>query len=479
MVHRPPVQSVSWRRRAARAATALLVLAAGAAASRVGAGAPTLATITIDGNMGDWAAVLADPDNLYLDGPAGGLPDADSPSSSALDVDTFAYTWDAANLYFYLHRQASSSPLLYYWYFIDADNDGFMESGEPVVRIRWRGSNGATSVRLDTYSAADAILGDPIDAAGVHDGYTLPGTTINGPAIGNPRGGSADGLSVEAAVPWAVLGLFPGSAVTVHVASTASQGVLPTGVEDNLGGDNLYADLIFDPDRAATTTPGTVAVFAHTLTNNGNGAEVVDLTWTSAGGFTPVSVDFYADLDGSGTLTAGDVALGDTDGDGDPDTGPIAGMGAATSVLVAITTPAGSPVGSTATVIARAVSSNDPAVSDAVADAVTLSGPTLTLLKLADKGSALPGETITYTVTYTNAGDMDAQNVTLTDAAPAPAVYVAGSAAGAGMTITFSHDGGATFDASEAPPVTHVRWELAGALAPAVSGTVSFAVQVP
>jgi hypothetical protein len=74
---------------------------------------------------------------------------------------------------------------------------------------------------------------------------------------------------------------------------------------------------------------------------------------------------------------------------------------------------------------------------------------------------------------------MDAQNVTLTDAAPAPALYVAGSASGAGMTITFSHDGGATFDASEAPPVTHVRWELAGPLAPAASGTVTFAVQVP
>ncbi len=53
--------------RAVRMAAAAALLLAGPGAAPAVAGAPTLQTITIDGNMGDWAAVLSDPDNVYLD----------------------------------------------------------------------------------------------------------------------------------------------------------------------------------------------------------------------------------------------------------------------------------------------------------------------------------------------------------------------------------------------------------------------------
>lgn len=42
-------------------------------------GSFTLATIALDGDMSDWTAVLADPDNNVCDGPAGGLIDPDTP----------------------------------------------------------------------------------------------------------------------------------------------------------------------------------------------------------------------------------------------------------------------------------------------------------------------------------------------------------------------------------------------------------------
>ena len=51
-------------------------------------------------------------------------------------------------------------------------------------------------------------------------------------------------------------------------------------------------------------------------------------------------------------------------------------------------------------------------------------------------------------------------------------------AAGAGTTIEWSHDGGLTWNASEAPPVTHIRWTRAAALPPGGSGAVSFQVTV-
>jgi hypothetical protein len=124
-------RSGKWRA-AAAAATILLSSTQGAP---VFAGAPTLQTITIDGNMADWAAVLADPDNVYLDGPAGGLPDVDAPADPVLNLDTFAYTWDATNLYLYVHRQGTTTNIKYYWFFFDADNDGRMEQAEPVLRL--------------------------------------------------------------------------------------------------------------------------------------------------------------------------------------------------------------------------------------------------------------------------------------------------------------------------------------------------------
>lgn len=443
------------------------------------AGAPTLQTITIDGNMADWAAVLADPDNVTLDGPSGGLPDADAPADPVLDLDTFAYTWDATNLYLYIHRQGSTTSIKYYWFFFDADNDGRMEQGEPVLRLEWWGSNRRTALRRDSYDAADKVNGDLISSAGVFDGYTLPGKNINGYSTGNPNGGSTNGLAAEASISWANLGIPAGSALAVHVSSTRTLSAVPTDVIDNLGGDNWYTSVLIDPDRSAATTPGTNAVFVHTVTNTGNLADRFDLTWTSSGSFTPASVSFYNDADASGTLTPGDTLLTDTDADGAPDTGLLAGLNGVMRILAIVATPAGSPVGSTATIVLRARSSFDPTLTDIATDMLAIGGPTLTLLKSASRATAAPGDTIAYTVTYTNSGNLQAQNVFVTDAIPAPAVYVVGSATGAGAVVTYSHDGGATYDASQALPVTHLRWTLSAPLSAAASGSVGFTVQVP
>lgn len=442
------------------------------------AGTPTLTTITIDGNMSDWAGVLADPDNVFLDGPAGGLADMDLPSVSALDVDTVAYTWDPMNIYFYLHRQGTESAILYYWFFIDADNDGRFETGEPVLRVRWRGGNGNTGLRIDTYVAADPVNGDAV-AGGGHDGYVLPGTTSNGPAVANPTGGSPNGLAMETYIPWTTLGVPAGSPFTIHVSATITQQTFPTGIEDNLGGDNYYALVLLDPDRTVSAPPPAPAVLGHVLTNQGNIADTFELTWTSSGAFTPASVVFYADNDASGTLSAGDVPLSDTDGDGNPDTGLVAGLNTMVPLLAEVTPPGSASPGSTATITLRATSAYDATARDTAVDVITLSGPALTLVKSADKSAAAPGDLITYSITYTNSGNQDALSVVITDAVPAPAVYVQGSASGAGTAVTYSHDGGGTYDASDAAPVTHLRWSLPGPLSPSSPGTVTFAVRVP
>lgn len=47
-----------------------------------GDGQITLATIALDGDLADWAAIHADPDNNVCDGPSNGLTDRDAPVQS-------------------------------------------------------------------------------------------------------------------------------------------------------------------------------------------------------------------------------------------------------------------------------------------------------------------------------------------------------------------------------------------------------------
>ncbi|HKY31805.1 MAG TPA: DUF11 domain-containing protein [Candidatus Polarisedimenticolia bacterium] len=470
--------SLAPRRPRARAALAAVLLAA---VVRPAASAPTLATITVDGAFADWGPVLADPDNVVLDGPAGGLPDADGPSVPASrDVDTIAFTWDATFLYLYIHRRATAPEFNHFWLALDLDNDGLVPAGAPLVSVAWWGNNRRVDVTLDRYQAVAGGAGDAIvSAGGSHDGYELPGTRIPGQLQGTFTGGSPDGLTAEARISWAALGVAPGTAIQFHLSSTRRANEYPAGINDNAGGGTGYAGVLLDPDRSLTSPPGgPPLVIPHTAASTGNLADVLDLTWSSTGLFAPLSVAFHLDADGSGTLTPGDTPLADTDGDGLPDTGTLAPFAPAVPLLAVVALPTGATLGQTATVTLGARSSARPAVADSAVDVITIAQPSLTLLKSVDQPSVPPGGVLTYSVAYANTGSADALAVEVVDAVPPGTAYVAGSAAGTGMAISWSHDGGATFDASEAAPVTHVKWSRAAALPPDASGTVSFQVTV-
>jgi uncharacterized repeat protein (TIGR01451 family) len=99
-----------------------------------------------------------------------------------------------------------------------------------------------------------------------------------------------------------------------------------------------------------------------------------------------------------------------------------------------------------------------------------------------------PGETVVYTLNYKNEDAAPAQNMILVMPVPKEVVYVEGSVTGAPATVTFSADGGETYVArgrltvtekGVARPatngdITHVKWTLAGPVAPNGRGEVSF-----
>ncbi len=102
---------------------------------------------------------------------------------------------------------------------------------------------------------------------------------------------------------------------------------------------------------------------------------------------------------------------------------------------------------------------------------------------------AFPGDEIIFTTTYANISQEEAENVAVTNPVPEHMFYRTDSAEGEGTVITFSVDGGQTFDrpanlkitgedGKERPATpteyTHIRWMVRGALPPGKGGSVSF-----
>jgi len=109
--------------------------------------------------------------------------------------------------------------------------------------------------------------------------------------------------------------------------------------------------------------------------------------------------------------------------------------------------------------------------------------------RLVPAEKVLPGETVYYTITFTNTSDAVADNVVVTNPIAEELMYLDGSAFGPGMEIVFSVDGGETFAvadelnvtdngetrAAEAKDFTHVRWVMQNDLAAGAQGTARFA----
>lgn len=106
-----------------------------------------------------------------------------------------------------------------------------------------------------------------------------------------------------------------------------------------------------------------------------------------------------------------------------------------------------------------------------------------------------PGETIQYTLTYTNSGTEKATNVVISDPIPKGTSYISGSATETG-NLTFSVDGGKTFNKAAlltydanltggkkekrtagSDQYTDIRWVI-DTVEPGTSGKVSFRVKV-
>ncbi|WP_137896335.1 DUF11 domain-containing protein [Ramlibacter sp. 2FC] len=235
------------------------------------------------------------------------------------------------------------------------------------------------------------------------------------------------------------------------------------------------AALTLSADGARSVTPGGQVSHPHTLTNTGNGSDSFALAATQSGGFGFTSVSFYADANGDG------VADNATPVTATPALAP----GAAFRFVVVGTVPVSASSGQTNSLVLTATSGFDAAASASNTDTTTVStNAVIQVSKAIDLGRGAPGSgPRSYTLTYTNTGNVAATDLTLTDLLPSGMSYLPGSArwsASGGTALTddtaADDEGGISYDYNVSGPrrVTAVIASVGAG----VTGTLRFQVMV-
>ena len=122
---------------------------------------------------------------------------------------------------------------------------------------------------------------------------------------------------------------------------------------------------------------------------------------------------------------------------------------------------------------------------------VTEHGRSFSRLLPADK--VVPGDSVIYTIEVHNVGPTSIDSPTVTQPVPAHMMYLADSAVGPGAEVTYSVDGGASFDTPDtlkiaaangtvrvatAADYTHIRWQLKSLLKADSTAFVRFRARV-
>jgi uncharacterized repeat protein (TIGR01451 family) len=449
------------------------------------------------------------------------------------------FTWDATYLYLQLRIEGTATTGQHFYYLaFDTDNDGLMESNEPVLGIRWNTNTGGASALVGVY-VASAGGGDPMTSGGTVNGYALPGSVNFGAA---PAGvnGDADGNAtlLEARVTWAALGVSAGSAVRFRASSTTATNY-PAGATNLTESDHIgrcttlggaattqYANLTFQDAGAATShgavnvQPAATSYAAWRVTNTGNFSDTFNFTSTQVGQPHNPSVAYYQDVNQDGAFDVGDTLLTDgADAGSDVDSGALAVSGVR-YIIAAYTmqnTSCVAPAG-TATTTLVATSAFDTARNATVTDAHTIvRSPGIAIAKsttaFSDPVNSLvnpkriPGGVVTNSIVVSNSGKapIDADTVIVVDQIPAntelkltefgggPVQFVDGATA-SGLTYTFTALGSMTDDVDFStdgsdwtlvptpdgngvdPAVNHLRIRPKGTMGCNITGAPSFTV---
>jgi uncharacterized repeat protein (TIGR01451 family) len=248
--------------------------------------------------------------------------------------------------------------------------------------------------------------------------------------------------------------------------------------------DNLYETTATVQSKSQGSLSGSASSYTLQFQNDGNATDSISITGGASGsGFTVQYLDDSA-VDRTAAVTGAGYTI----------TGLTAGS---VKIWTLNVTPATTVFGGTAyTTFITATSAADTAKKDQVKAITSSTSANITLLKNADKGTAKPGEDISYSTIATNgSGLTSASGIVLRDPIPANTGFKIGSASFAPgtstltATISYSNNSGATWTYApisggcSAPAgydycVTEVRWTMTGSMPTASSFNVGLVTRI-
>lgn len=393
--------------------------------------------------------------------------------------------------------------------------------GPEALPVRTNNTNPGDTTRFTLYIN---------NTSGIADTYNLAASTDNTfNTITLPAGYSVKFTNAADAVVTNT-GIVPaGTAVKIYADVTTPANAAPgvvniyfraisstTGAKDikhDAVNINTIRNLTINPDNTGTIYPGGSIVYTHVITNNGNVLEgdgtasstTIGMT-NSASGFTSV---LYWDKDNNGILDPNtDPMITDlsvlTGGSNGASTAAGLDPGESARIFVKVYAPAGAPDGTvnvttiTATTDQGTYSAAAPAPAVAV-DTTTIITAQMSIVKeqaldanndgVPDTAysqntittGAIPGASIRYRITVTNAGTAAANNVVISDDVPAYTVYTNGDGTTTPYGVAvYTKDGGATYTAATAPSVgaTGLVSASIGTLAPSQTAVLYFGIKI-
>lgn len=224
----------------------------------------------------------------------------------------------------------------------------------------------------------------------------------------------------------------------------------------------------FDTDGRQSVLPGTVAFYPHRYTAGTSGVITFAGSAPAAPGW---SHSLFLDANCDGAINGADAAL----------TGGVP-VAAAQNVCVLVRVFASEtaaydaqyPLTLTATfsfansALIDALTRNDLTVVGDIGEAG------LRLSKAVDRATALPGEVLVYTITYTNYSNGPLNTIKIFDSTPAYTVFNSASCG----TLALGLSGCTTTSSPSAGSTGAIEWTLAGSLLPGATGTVMFQVTI-
>ncbi|HEV7364632.1 MAG TPA: SdrD B-like domain-containing protein [Gemmatimonadales bacterium] len=221
-----------------------------------------------------------------------------------------------------------------------------------------------------------------------------------------------------------------------------------------------------EPPRITSGAINSTVRLPQVITNVGNGVDSFTVAASSDRGW---AITLFSDGNEDGQINGADA----------PVSGPITlGYAGHTGLIAQVTVPNNPAlVGLSDTVRVTAVSWFDPSAADSLAHRIDIpSAPlTLSLSKAADRMTALPGDPITYTLSYNVLGSGTTSAFQIQDTVPAGTAYLPGTMQWNGLPLTDASGDDAGTLIAVGNGVVSVNL---GAVAAGTAGTVSFQTAV-